>query len=139
MKKSVMILGNALIILIILGLTVFYVSSEHNRIFSAQTEAFENMTVAMESVTTNYLLGEQQICNSWATYIDINSMSAEEAIDFVRKSISVPDVTAHILFEEDQGLAGLSTTARNAGSDDFGHIPTPSMPFNLSPFAALLH
>ena len=119
MKKSVMILGNALIILIILGLTVFYVSSEHNRIFSAQTEAFENMTVAMESVTTNYLLGEQQICNSWATYIDINSMSAEEAIDFVRKSISVPDVTAHILFEEDQGLAGLSTTARNAGSDDF--------------------
>ena len=119
MKKSVMILGNALIILIILGLTIFYVSSEHKRMFSAQTEAFENMTVAMENVTTNYLWGEQQICNSWATYIDMNDMTVEEAIDFVRKSISTPDITAHILFENGQELTGLSTSARRAGSDDF--------------------
>ena len=55
MKKNVMILGNALIVLIILGLTLLYVNNEHKRMFSAQTEAFENMTVAMESVTTNYL------------------------------------------------------------------------------------
>lgn len=53
LKKNVMILGNALIVLIILGLTLLYVNNEHKRMFSAQTEAFENMTVAMESVTTN--------------------------------------------------------------------------------------
>ena len=61
MKKITIILGNTLIVMIILGLTLFYISNENKRMFSAQTEAFENMTVAMENVTTNYLLGEQQV------------------------------------------------------------------------------
>ena len=59
-----MLLGNIVIVIVILILTIFYVSSEHKRLFLTQTEAFKNMTVAMESVTTNYLLGEQEVCNS---------------------------------------------------------------------------
>ena len=119
MKKNVMILGNALIVLIILGLTLLYVNNEHKRMFSAQTEAFENMTVAMESVTTNYLLGEQQVCNSWATYINANDMTAEEAIEFVRKSISTSDITAHILYADGEELIGLSTSSRPSRPDDY--------------------
>ncbi len=119
MKKSMMILGNVLIILAILALTLTYVDSEQKRMLFSQTEAFENMTVAMESVTTNYLVGEQQVCNSWANYINARSMTAQEAISFVRDSITAPDVMAHILFMEDQGLAGLSTAARSADKDDY--------------------
>ena len=119
MKKTAMILGNALIVLVILGLTLFYVSSEHKRMFSSHTEAFKNMTVAMESVTTNYLLGEQQVCSSWAAYINTKNMTPDEAIDFVRKSIHTPDITAHILFGKDGQLSGLSTSARASKPDDF--------------------
>ena len=74
------------------------------------------MTVAMENVATNYLLGEEQVCQSWANHINSNRMTAEEAISFVRSSISSSDVMAHILFEGEQGLTGLSTAAqlRNA-------------------------
>ena len=97
MKKSAMLIGNVLIVLTILGFTLFYVNGEHKRTLSSQTEAFKNMTVAMESVTTNYLLGEQEVCNSWAAYMNANDLTAEEAIGFVRESISTPDIMAHIL------------------------------------------
>ncbi len=119
MKKILMLLGNIIIVIVILILTIFYVSSEHKRLFLTQTEAFKNMTVAMESVTTNYLLGEQEVCNSWASYINANDMTAEEAIEFVRESVSSPDITAHILLSGDQGLEGLSTSSRSSQGDDY--------------------
>ena len=119
MKKSLMLLGNIVIVLAILGLILFYVSSEHKKLFVAQSEAFANMTAAMENVTTNYLIGEQQVCNSWATYISSNDMTAEEAIGFVRKSISKPDITAHILLTGNDELTGLSTSSRSGQDDDY--------------------
>ena len=118
-KKNLMILGNALIVLVIIGLTLLFVSNEHKRIYTAETEAFENMTLAMENVTTNYLLGEQQVCRSWANFINANDMTAEEAIDFVRKSITSPEITAHILFSDGQELTGLSTSSRPSRPDDY--------------------
>jgi len=118
-KKNLMILGNALIVVVIIGLTLLFVSNEHKRIYSAETEAFENMTLAMENVATNYLLGEQQVCRSWANYINANDMTAEEAIDFVRKSITSPEITAHILFADGQELTGLSSSSRPSRPDDY--------------------
>lgn len=37
MKKSAMLIGNVLIVLTILGFTLFYVNSEHKRTVSNQT------------------------------------------------------------------------------------------------------
>ena len=120
MKKSLMILGNLLIVLAILAVVMLYVGNERARMIASKTEAFENMTAAMESVTTNYLVGEQQVCNSWASYIDANDMTAEEAIAFVRDSLSDSDVTAHILLlTEDQGLSGLSTDFRASDAGNY--------------------
>ena len=70
MKRILMILGNLLIVSIILVLVLVYVNAEQKRILASQTESFENMTIAMENVTTNYLVGEQQVCNTWANYIN---------------------------------------------------------------------
>ena len=118
MKKNLMILGNALIVLMILFLIALYIRIEQKNNLSSQTEAFGNMTVAMENMTTNYLVGEQQVCNSWASYINSKDMTADEAIAFVRDSISSPDVMAHILFTEDQQLTGLSTAAKSSDTGD---------------------
>ncbi len=118
MKKTLILIGNILIIALLLVLIMFHVSREQKRNFSTKTAAFENMTVAMENVATNYLLGEEQVCQSWANHINSNRMTAEEAISFVRSSISSSDVMAHILFEGEQGLTGLSTATQlhNAGN-----------------------
>ena len=119
MKKRLMILGNLLIVLAILAFVVFYVSGERHKMITSKTEAFENMTAAMESVTTNYLVGEQQVCSSWASYINANDMNAEDAISFIRDSLSDSEVMAHILFSEDQGLSGLSTAPKASDAGDY--------------------
>ena len=119
MKKSLMILGNVLIVLVTLVLVSLYVGTEQRKSMAARTEAFENMTVAMENVTANYLTGEQQVCTSWANHINANPMTAQEAILFVRDSLTSSEVMGHILFTEGQEMAGLSTHPRIQGSDDY--------------------
>ena len=108
-----------MIILAILAFVMLSVRSEQQRMIATKTEAFENMTAAMESVTTNYLVGEQQVCSGWANYINANDMTADEAITFVRDSVDSQDAMAHILFTEDKNLSGLSTRAKTSDPDDY--------------------
>ena len=137
MKKSLMILGNVLIVLVTLVLVSLYVGTEQRKSMAARTEAFENMTVAMENVTANYLTGEQQVCTSWANHINANPMTAQEAILFVRDSLTSSEVMGHILFTEGQEMAGLSTHPRTAGSDDYAVSYKNVSLFKLSLFKYL--
>ena len=119
MKKSLIILGNILIILAVLAAVFLDVSSEQQWRMETKREDFENMTAAMESVTANYLLGEQQVCNAWARYINASDLTAEEAISFLGKSVNRPQVMAHILYEENGELVGLSTEAHKKDPGDY--------------------
>ena len=119
MKKSLIILGNILIILAVLAAVFLDVRSEQQWRMETKREDFENMTAAMESVTANYLLGEQQVCNAWARYINASDLTAEEAIAFLGKSVNRPQVMAHILYEENGELVGLSTEAHKKDSGDY--------------------
>ena len=119
MKKSVMILGNILIILVVLAAVILDVHSEQQWMLTSKRADFENMTAAMESVTTNYLRGEQLVCNSWAKSINSRNMTVEEAAEFLRTSVSDPDAMAHILYEGEDGLAGLSTVEQKKNPGDY--------------------
>ena len=119
MKKSLIILGNILIILAVLAAVFLDVRSEQQWRMETKREDFENMTAAMESVTANYLLGEQQVCNAWARYINASDLTAEEVIAFLGKSVNKPQVMAHILYEEDGELVGLSTEAHKKDPGDY--------------------
>ena len=119
MKKSLIILGNILIILAVLAAVFLDVRSEQQWRMETKREDFENMTAAMESVTANYLLGEQQVCNAWARYINASDLTAEEAISFLGKSVNRPQVMAHILYEENGELVGLSTEAHKKDPGDY--------------------
>ena len=118
MKKNWMLIGNIVIVLTILALIVCYVGNEQERMLASKMEAFGNMTEAMEHVTTNYLVGEQHVCNSWANYINANDLSAQQAIAFVRDAITSPEIMAHILFPDGDALTGLSTATRGPAGDD---------------------
>ena len=126
MKKSLIYIGNVLIILAILALVMLCVGNERQAVITSKTETFENMTAAMESVANSYLLGEQQVCRSWANYINASGLTAEEAIAYVRKSVSSPEIMAHLLLTESPDLSGLSTAAKADSPGDYtvsyGHV-----------------
>jgi len=109
MKKRLVFWGNVLIVLSILIFVILYAGEERNRVFTSRIEAFENMTVAMDHVTTNYLTGEQQVCTSWANYINASNMTIQEAADFVSASVTSPEIMGHLIFTDDGELCGLST------------------------------
>ncbi len=119
MKRSLMILGNTLIVVVILLLVATYVSVDQKNVLSSRTEAFENITLAMENVTANYLIGEQQVCNSWANFINANPMSAQEAISFVRDSLTAPEYMGHLLYTDQAELSGLSTNPHAGSAQDY--------------------
>ena len=80
MKKSLVIIGNVIIIAAILIFVVLYSSFEQTLSYRRQVEHFENTLVTMESVTENYLEGEQQICDVWAHFINSQNMTMEGLI-----------------------------------------------------------
>ena len=119
MKRYRIVLINLLIILGILTFLTRYVNNERMKITASQIASFEDMTVAMERVTANYLEGEQRICDVWARYIDESAMTLEEATDFIRASHVLSNTSAHVLTEVDGVMQGLSTRARGGSGEDY--------------------
>ena len=75
MKRTMLIIANAIIMAAILVFVVLYSGSEKKNAYQRQVEHFENTTVTMEQVTENYLEGEQRICDVWARYINSTTMT----------------------------------------------------------------
>ncbi len=117
MKKAWIIVVNVGIIIAILTFVVLYSGFESREAYRRQIERFENTTITMEHVTENYLEGEQRICDVWARYINNQSMSMEEAIDFIRISHVLPNASAHLIYSDT--FTGLSTRARQGTIDDY--------------------
>ena len=117
MKKTWIIIVNVLIMIAMLTFVVLYSNHTSRDTTQRQIEHFENTTVTMEHVTENYLEGEQRICDVWAHYINSTDMTIEEAVDFIRISHVLQKTSAHIVFEDT--LSGLSTRARNNGSENY--------------------
>ena len=90
---------------------VVYSTIQTNQTKQTQIEHFENTTIAMEHVTENYLEGEQRICDVWARYINSESMTIDEAAEFISISHVLPGASAHIIFPDTK--SGKSTRNQN--------------------------
>ena len=119
MKKNLIILANVLIVVGIIAFVYVHINRQNRLTVAAQTEAFQSMTVAMERVTTNYLVGEQRVCDSWANYINSADLTLQEAVDFARNATARSNGMAHILYTDDGSLRGLSSVARADDPEDF--------------------
>ena len=117
MKRTMLIIANAIIMAAILVFVVLYSGSEKKNAYQRQVEHFENTTVTMEHVTENYLEGEQRICDVWARYISSKDMSMEEAVEFIRASHVLSETSAHLIDLET--LTGLSTRPKQGAADDY--------------------
>ncbi|MCR5385391.1 MAG: hypothetical protein K6E72_12270 [Saccharofermentans sp.] len=117
MKKIFIIIVNIIITAAILGFVVFYSGYSDKESYQRQIEHFENTTVTMEKVTQNYLEGEQRICDVWARYIKNQTMTIEEATEYIRSSHVLANTSAHLVFLD--SLTGLSTRSRQGTADDY--------------------
>ena len=117
MKKTLIITVNVIIMAAILVFVVLYAQYVNKDSYRRQLEHFENTTVTMERVTENYLEGEQSICDVWARYISSNSMTMEEAAEYIRSSHVLVNASAHIVSVETKN--GLSTRPKLGSSDDY--------------------
>ena len=116
MKKNVIIV-NMIIMAAILIFVVLYSRYESRDAFLRQIEHFEKTTVTMERVAENYLEGEQCICDVWAQYINNSDMTMEEAVDYIRSSHVLENVSAHLISPDT--LTGLSSRPKQGTDDDY--------------------
>ena len=86
---------------------VIYATLESKKTRQTQIEHFENTTITMEHVTENYFEGEQRICDVWATHINSQEMTMDEATSFICTSHVHKKASAHIIYPDT--LAGKST------------------------------
>ena len=97
MKKTLIIIANFLIVLFTLFFVSLYVRNQSAFMQSYNTENFMNMSIGMEQVTTNYLEGEQRLCDSWAACINSRKMNMAEAMDYLNVAQRLPYISAHII------------------------------------------
>ena len=119
MKRIPIILANILIVFIILCFVSFYV---HNDVITTRdnnTENFINMTVGMEQVTTNYLVSEQRTCDNWASYINHNFMTMEEARDYLETVQTIMTNSAHVVTYKNGKFEGLSNRSRTDNPEEY--------------------
>ena len=126
MKRTGIIIVNVLIMLSILAFVAVYTVFVDRDTRERQTEHFENMTVTMERVTENYLIGEQRICDVWAHYINDRNATMEEAAAFIRVSHVLPNASAHLICLDDK--KGVSTRPHLGTEDDY-EVSYASMDF----------
>ena len=117
MKKIFIIIVNVIIISAILSFVVIYSGIESRDSYRRQIEQFVDTTVTMEHVTENYLEGEQRVCDVWARYINNESLTMEEATDFIRNSHVLENTSGHLIFLDT--LTGLSTRPKQGTTDDY--------------------
>ena len=97
MKKTLIIIANFLIVIFTLFFVSLYVRNQSSFMQGYNTENFMNMSIGMEQVTTNYLEGEQRLCDSWAACINSRKMNMAEAMDYLNVAQRLPYISAHII------------------------------------------
>ncbi|SFI54525.1 His Kinase A (phospho-acceptor) domain-containing protein [Treponema bryantii] len=117
MKKTLIIIANFLIVLFTIFFVSLYVRNQSAFMQAYNTENFMNMSIGMEQVTTNYLEGEQRLCDSWAACINSRKMNMAEAMDYLNVAQRLPYISAHIIKED--SFTGFSNRPKINAPDDY--------------------
>ena len=117
MKKATLLVVNICIILSLVVFIVLYSHFDRKNDYNDKITNFENMTLAMERITENYLQGEQSICDVWANYINGRDMTLKEATEFIRASHVIKNTSAHLIYTDT--FEGMSTRSNSVSPDNF--------------------
>ena len=123
-NKFITILIIAINVVFVFGLFLAeyqYIFSTRKQTVSKNEESFFNTNTSLVSMTNNYLVGERNLCRSWSNYLNANPQTMDDAIQFVKESISDSDVMGHIVYKSKAGLElrGYSTRPNALDSTNF--------------------
>ena len=97
MKKTLIIIANFLIVIFTIFFVGLYARNQKTSMEKYNTENFMTMSIGMEQVTTNYLEGEQRLCDSWAACINRRRMDMSEAMSYLDVAQRIQNISAHII------------------------------------------
>ncbi len=97
MRKKLIIIINILIVLFTISFVIFYARKQNSSMITFNTDNFMTMSIGMEQVTTNYLEGEQRLCDSWAACINSRKMNMTEAMSYLKVAQRIQNISAHII------------------------------------------
>ena len=117
MKKALIIITNFLIVIFSIFIVVLYARKQSASMKVYNTENFMTMSIGMEQVTTNYLEGEQRLCDTWAAYINSRKMNMSEAMAYLNVVQRIPNISAHIIRLDT--LTGRSDKAKIDNPEEF--------------------
>ena len=112
--KVALVVANVAIVVVTVLLCVWYVGREQAVQVAAVQDSFEDSVESMGRVASGTLTREQEACNDWATYIDAQDMTLEEAVAYLGSSSSTEGVVGHVV--DYDTLQGLSSEADASGS-----------------------
>ena len=124
MKKKYIIITNILIVSLILFFIIKYANDRAIESNRSSIASFEKMTTTTEQIIVNYLEDEQHLCDIWSNFINGsaeagNPMTMDEAISFIRKAKISPEISGHLIYIDDNSMAGISTTASTTDPSDY--------------------
>lgn len=117
MKNRKIIGSNILITIIVAATVIIYAVMQMRQTEKAAVSAFVNTTNTMEEIAGNYMMEMQRLCISWGNYINTNSMTMEEVIEFVKQARTMDDGSVHIIWSDT--LDGISSNASVADDTIF--------------------
>lgn len=95
--KIALILCNILLIFAAVLFTVQYSDSVRTSQELLMQENFCNTVNSLRQISVRYLSSELSYASSWASYIEQEHMTREQALDYIRSVISEADCEAHII------------------------------------------
>ena len=119
MKRRAIFTVNIFIILGISLATILYIRADKKIDTQKQITSFQMLAEDLSQITENYLAGEQVACDSWASYINNNRLSMQEALTFVRQSRPRKYSSVHIIFTDDKSFEGFSIDPNTYITDNY--------------------
>ena len=117
MKTRIVIILNFIVVVAIAITITFYNRATEEKLTQNAYDSIVSLADGMQKTGTSYMKGEQEIVDSWARYINSNSMTMEEAVEYVRTSQDTSTESAHILWADTYN--GLSTVAKASDPTDY--------------------
>ena len=120
MKPLRIILINFIVLLAIAAGIFSYNRGMQQSYHESSLQAIEYNAQGMQETAYTYMLGEQNVVDSWASYINAAGMTIDEAREFTAAAQNDSHIYAHILWAD--SFEGLSSVATAGTEDDYAIV-----------------
>ena len=96
-SKYILVLCNVLLTIAAVLFVLWYSNRVQEKQEQLMQESFCNTVETMKQISERYLSGELSDAADWASYIEREHMSIDEALDYIRSVNSVTDCEAHFI------------------------------------------